>query len=44
MGTYRSDLARISENHEAFANQQTVIAEKSVKMLAAEIEITDRAT
>ena len=43
MVNYRYDLTRISENHEAFANQQTVIAEKSVKMLAAEIEITDRA-
>lgn len=44
MVNYRYDLPRTSENHEAFANQQTVIAEKSVKMLAAEIEITDRAT
>ena len=43
MVNYRYDLSRISENHEAFANQQTVIAEKSVKMLAAEIEIADRA-
>ena len=43
MVNYLYDLSRISENHEAFANQQTVIAEKSVKMLAAEIEITDRA-
>jgi len=42
MVNYRYDLSRISENHEAFANQQTVIAEKSVKTLAAEIEITDR--
>ena len=44
MVNYRYDLSRISENHEAFANQQTVIAEKSVKTLAAEIEITDHAT
>ena len=44
MVNYRYDLSRISENHEAFANQQTVIAEKSVKTLAAEIEIIDRAT
>ena len=44
MVNYRYDLTRISENHEAFANQQTVIAEKSVKALASEIEITDRAT
>ena len=43
MVNYRYDLSRISENHEAFANQQTVIAEKSLKTLAAEIEITDRA-
>jgi len=41
MVNYRYDLSRISENHEAFANQQTVIAEKTVKALAAEIEITD---
>ena len=44
MVNYRYDLTRISENHEAFANQQTVIAEKSVKTLASEIEITDCAT
>ena len=44
MVNYHYDLSRISENHEAFANQQTVIAEKSVKTLAAEIEITDSAT
>jgi malonyl-CoA decarboxylase len=44
MVNYLYDLSRISENHEAFANQQTVIAEKSVKTLAAEIESTDRAT
>ena len=44
MVNYHYDLSRISENHEAFANQQTVIAEKLVKTLAAEIEITDRAT
>ena len=44
MVNYRYDLTRISENHEAFANQQTVIAEKSVKALASEIEITDRTT
>jgi malonyl-CoA decarboxylase len=43
MVNYRYDLSRISENHEAFANKQTVIVEKSVKTLAAEIEITDRA-
>ena len=43
MVNYRYDLSRISENHEAFANHQTVIAEKPVKTLAAEIEITDRA-
>ena len=42
MVNYHYDLSRISENHEAFANQQTVIAEKSVKGLAAEIGITDR--
>ena len=41
MVNYRYDLSRISENHEAFANQQTVIAEKSVKALAAEIDHAD---
>jgi malonyl-CoA decarboxylase len=39
MVNYRYDLSRISENHEAFANKQTVVSERSVKALAAEIDI-----
>ena len=39
MVNYKYDLNRISEHHEAFANQQTVISEKLVKALAAEIDI-----
>ena len=37
MVNYKYDLARISDHHEAFANQQTVISEKFIKNLAAEI-------
>ena len=43
MVNYKYDLSRISEHHEAFANQQTVVSEKSVKALAAEISINDSA-
>ncbi len=39
MVNYRYDLPRISEHHEAFANKQTVVSEKSVKALAAEIDL-----
>ena len=41
MVNYRYDLSRISEHHEAFANKQTVVAERSVKVLAAEIDRFD---
>ena len=43
MVNYKYDLNRISEHHEAFANQQTVVSEKLVKALAAEIDIVDSA-
>ena len=41
MVNYRYDLSRISEHHEAFANKQTVVSERSVKALAAEIDLSD---
>ena len=41
MANYRYDLSRISEHHEAFANEQTVVAERSVKVLAAEVNVPD---
>ena len=41
MVNYRYDLTRISEHHEAFANKQTVVSEKSVKALAADIDLID---
>ena len=41
MVNYRYDLSRISEHHEAFANKQTVISERSVKALAAEVDLAD---
>ncbi len=41
MVNYRYDLSRISEHHEAFANKQTVVSERSVKALAAEIDLPD---
>jgi malonyl-CoA decarboxylase len=41
MVNYRYDLLRISEHHEAFANKQTVVSERSVKALAAEIDLAD---
>ena len=41
MANYRYDLSRISEPHEAFANEQTVVAEKSVKVLAAEVNVAN---
>ena len=41
MVNYRYDLSRISEHHEAFANKQTVVSERSVKALAAEIDLAD---
>ena len=41
MVNYQYDLSRISENHEAFANKQTVVSERSVKVLAAEVDLAD---
>jgi malonyl-CoA decarboxylase len=41
MVNYRYDLLRISEHHEAFANKQTVVSEKSVKALANEVDLVD---
>ena len=41
MVNYRYDLSRISEHHEAFANKQTVVSERSVKALAAEVELAE---
>ena len=41
MVNYRYDLSRISEHHEAFANKQTVVSERSVKALAAEVDLGD---
>ena len=41
MLNYRYDLSRISEHHEAFANKQTVVSERSVKALAAEVDLAD---
>ena len=41
MVNYRYDLSRISEHHEAFANKQTVVSEKSVKTLANDINLID---
>ena len=41
MVNYRYDLTRISENHEAFANQQLVVASKAVKALAEQIQPAD---
>ena len=41
MVNYKYDLSRISEHHEVFANQQTVVSEKLVKVLADEVKTTD---
>jgi malonyl-CoA decarboxylase len=41
MVNYRYDLSRVSEHHEAFANKQTVVSERSVKVLAAAIDLVD---
>ena len=35
MVNYLYDLTKIGDNHEAFANQHTVIADKSVRSLAS---------
>ena len=41
MVNYRYDLTKISTNHEAFANQQSVVASKAVKALAEQIQPAD---
>ena len=41
MVNYRYDLAKISANHEAYANQQTVVASKAVKLLAEQVQLVD---
>jgi len=41
MVNYRYNLTKISANHEAFANQQSVVASKAVKALAEQIQPTD---
>jgi len=43
MVNYRYDLNRISENHEAFANQHTVVAMKPIRSLAADAGLGDSA-
>ncbi len=42
MVNYRYDLAKISANHEAFANQQSVVTSKAVKTLAASVDIINQ--
>ena len=41
MVNYRYDLTKISANHEAYANQQSVVASKAVKSLAEQIQPAD---
>ena len=41
MVNYRYNLTKISANHEAFANQQSVVASKAVKALAEQIQPAD---
>ena len=41
MVNYRYDLKRIAENHEAFANKYTVVAQKAVRTLADEADISN---
>jgi len=38
MVNYRYDLNKISANHEAYANQQSVVASKAVKALAEQVQ------
>ena len=39
MVNYRYDLNKISSNHEAYANQQSVVASKAVRALAAQAQL-----
>ena len=41
MVNYRYNLTKISANHEAYANQQSVVASKAVKALAEQIQPAD---
>jgi malonyl-CoA decarboxylase len=41
MVNYRYDLKKISTNHEAYANQQSVVASKAVKALAEQVQLVD---
>ena len=43
MVNYRYDMNRISENHEAFANQHAVVAMKPIRSLAADAGLGDSA-
>ena len=42
MVNYLYDLNKISTNHEAYANQQSVIASKAVKTLAEQVQVVDK--
>ena len=41
MVNYRYDLSKISANHEAYANQQLVVASRAVKALAEQAQLID---
>ena len=41
MVNYRYDLSKISTNHEAYANQQSVVASKAVKALAEQVQLAN---
>ena len=41
MVNYLYDLNKISTNHEAYANQQSVVASKAVKALAEQVQLVD---
>ena len=41
MVNYRYDLNKISTNHEAYANQQSVVASKAVKALAEQVQLVE---
>jgi malonyl-CoA decarboxylase len=41
MVNYRYDLNKISTNHEAYANQQSVVASKAVRALADQAQTAD---
>ena len=41
MVNYRYDLNKISINHAAYANQQSVVASKAVKALSEQVQLID---